>query len=124
MVQKTVAEYKKMYEAGDLKDDVGYVLIDNGNYIVSKNEVLGQTAERHTRVKRDVRIGWEKVTGIVITERPSVESFVKEGEQMVKEVQRVVPKAEKLANEGSKKLDALVAEGRSKRRSRPKAVEK
>ena len=118
----TLAEYKKMYDAGDLRDDVGYVLIDNGNYIVSKNEVLGQTAERHTRVKRDVRIGWEKATGIVITERPSVESFVKEGEQMVKEVQRVVPKAEKLANEGSKKLDALVAEGRSKRRSRPKAV--
>ena len=112
-----------MYNTGNLKDDVGYVLIDNGNYIVSKNEVLGKTEERHTRVRRDAKISWEKATGIVVTERPSVESFVKEGEQMAKEVQRVVPKAEKLANEGSKKLDALVAEGRSKRRSRPKTVE-
>jgi hypothetical protein len=118
-----MAEYKDMYEAGSLRDDIGYVLIDNGNYIVSKDEVLGQTAERHTRVKRDVKIGWEKATGIVITERPSVENLVKEGEQMVKEVQRVVPKAEELASEGSKKLDALVAEGRSRRRPRQKAVE-
>lgn len=71
-----------MYKTGSLRDDIGYVLIDNSNYIVSKNEVLGQTAERHTRVKRNVKIDWEKATGIVITERPSV----KEGEQKVKEV--------------------------------------
>ena len=133
LMASTKKEYYDLYQAQKADPDIGYVLLDNKNYIILDKKVIGYTVNNHRGVKslKNALKMIDVLGGIsVITERPTVEVLVKETENKNKVIITSAPKVDDLVAEGKAKMEEVVAESqvktaavRKKRRPVKKTVE-
>lgn len=97
----TMAEYREMYDNGNLDNSCAQVIIDKDNCLVNEGYIVGKVNVRSIELFADKS---RKLINkpVVISERPTIDALVSEN------------RVAKLASEGEQKLNTLVAEGVTK----------
>ena len=124
----TYEEFVQMHKQGVAKD--GYIISDKKNALIVKGQVIGHTFDSHRKLApAQIIRKWQEVFDYkepkVVTERPTVESFVTAGHEKLKAVLEESPvakanaeeKLNELVAEGNKAMEKVVAEGEAIRKN-------
>ena len=116
----TYKDFVRKYEHNELNwNEHGYIIEDKRNALIVDNMVVGHLFDHYKKIARaDIIAEWTKVYEYkreIISERPTIESQVKEAEVMLNKASKEASASlEQVEESGVNALEKAVTEGESK----------